>query len=85
MKTKLFNILVIFLLIFTLYSCGKTQVDPDSSDIIIDDEKDPNTDKPVVTPPSNEGTEFVVSLVYNKRIYEPKENEIITVWITYSI
>ena len=79
MKTKLFNILVIFLLIFTLYSCGKTQVDPDSSDIIIDEGKDPNTDKPVVTPPSNEGTEFVVSLVYNKRIYEPKENEIITV------
>ena len=79
MKTKLFNVLVIFLLIFTLFSCGTTKVNPDSSDIIIDDENKPEENNPVITPPNTEGTEFTVSLIYNKKIYKPEENEIITV------
>lgn len=39
MKTKLFNILMMILIVFSLTSCGKIENDPDGSDIIIDEDR----------------------------------------------
>ena len=83
MKIKLLNILTFLILIFSLVSCGKIEEDPDDSDIVINaPDKHPNSDTPPVIITPTEGVEYTVSLIYNKRIYVPKENEIITGIIT---
>lgn len=79
MKTKLFNILMMILIVFSLTSCGKVEDDPDGSDIIIDDGNEGNTDKPIITPPVEGKVEFKVSLIYNKKVYKPESNEVINV------
>ena len=77
---KLVFYLVVILLVFSCISCGKVEDNRNPGNTDIDNPvKDPNTDNPVVTPPSDNTVEFKVSLIYNKRIFIPKESEKIQV------
>ncbi len=80
MKNKLLKLLMIFLLLISISSCGKV-VDDKTPGVDIGDNQDPNKDpNNNENPNPNEGkTEFSVSLVYNKKIYIPESDEKITV------
>ena len=81
MKQKLFNIILIVFVIFTLVSCGRVENSNDSPSIDIEENPSGGENQGQTPPEGNEDkTEFVVSLIYNKRIYIPKADEIITVY-----
>ncbi len=82
MKKSIFSILLIILSLFTLCSCGEIEQQPVTppNDIIDNDinNNNNNNNTNVNTTPVG-SVEYVVSLVYNKKLYIPKEGETITV------
>lgn len=82
---KLISYLVVLFVVISLTSCGRVVDDPTKNNGNIDNPvvtpgDNTNTDKPD-EPNVNEKVEFSVSLVYNKKIYIPKESEgIKAVW-----
>ena len=75
MKKNLFLILVMALLVFPLFSCGKIEEDPVTPDLPIEDNP-----KPVVPPTDEEGVEFTVSLVYEDMLYIPTGEQVTVIW-----
>ncbi|MGN1296067.1 MAG: hypothetical protein ACI4U5_06620 [Bacilli bacterium] len=77
MKRKVINVLVIFLFLLFLSSCGEiVSNNASTTDLNQTTESDQTT---TGSNESEEKTEFCVSLVYNKKIYIPGSDEIITV------
>lgn len=86
MKNKIITLFVFFLMLFTLAACGGyeeiiTPPDVDLNDDPTDpsDPIDPSLPQEDPTLPQEGEVEFVVSLVYNKKIYIPESDETITV------
>ena len=80
---KIVNLCLLILLIFSLAACGEekneTPVVPDNP-ILPDDPKDPNKQDPD-DPVIKENVTFSVSLIFEKKLYIPKNNEeIIVTW-----
>jgi hypothetical protein len=76
MKKKIINMFVILLMAFALVACGQTTQTPDDPNIGLDDpnqngngsgENGGNTDN------EPKEVEFVVSMVYNKKVFIPEE------------
>ena len=81
MKSKLLLILLLLFMVIPMQACSEEEP---PEEIVIPGEKDPEKDpekgpeKEPIDNPTGE-IEFVVSLVYNKKTYIPKEDEVINV------
>ncbi len=81
MKSKLLLILLLLFMVIPMQACSEEEP---PEEIVIPSEKDPEkepdkeSEKDSVNNPTGE-IEFVVSLVYNKKTYIPKEDEVINV------
>lgn len=81
---KIISYLVLVIFIFTLCSCGEIVDNPNKGDGTIDNPivnpgGPTNTDTPDNPSKNEEKVEFKVSLIYNKQLYKPKQNEKIQV------
>ena len=77
---KIISYLVLVIFIFTLCSCGEIVDNPNKGDGTIDNPivnpgGPTNTDTPDNPSKNEEKVEFKVSLIYNKQLYKPKQNE----------
>ncbi|MBQ4061113.1 MAG: hypothetical protein IJD46_03715 [Bacilli bacterium] len=86
MKSKILMILLLIFMVIPIFACSEI-VNPDDENIIDPEKKPDNPDKDPDNQggpdkdPDLDGTEFVVSLVYNKKIYIPKNGEeIYVIW-----
>ena len=75
MKSKILMILLLIFMVIPISACSEI-VNPDDENIIDPEKKPDNPDKDPDNQggpdkdPDLDGTEFVVSLVYNKKIYK---------------
>ncbi len=76
---KIINLLMLVVMIFTLSACGGVIDEPVKTPPVIEPEDPDKGNDGDNDPVFENSVEFSVSLVYNKKIYIPEENEIITV------
>lgn len=84
MLKKILCLLLLFMFIFPLYSCVTVEQPPVTppNDGIIEDPNNNQTEDPNNQTNQNQptgGVEYQVSLVYNKKLYIPKDGETITI------
>jgi hypothetical protein len=78
---KIFS-LFLLIVFFTLVSCGQIEQNPTPPDKTLGGGDIPTVDDPITNPdvPTiNEEVEFVVSLIYNKKVFIPSES-ISVIW-----